>query len=56
MTLLAAIHQAAVAIGAAGGLYAASVALAVVTSLMARSRELRDEARKTLKILLRHKR
>jgi hypothetical protein len=53
MSFLPVLHEAATAASAAGALYAVSVALAAVTSLAAPSRERRDEARETLKILLR---
>jgi hypothetical protein len=52
MSFLPILHHAATA---AGVLYAACIALAVVTSLAAPSASLRNEARETLKILLRRK-
>lgn len=55
MSLLPVLHQAPIAASAAGVLYAACTALAVVISLVAPSPKLRNEARETLKILLRRK-
>ena len=55
MSFLPVLHQAATAASAAGTLYAACIALAVLTSLVAPSPKLRNEARETLKILLRRK-
>ncbi len=55
MSFLPVLHQAACAASAAGTLYAACIALAAVISLAAPSPKLRNEARETLKILLRRK-
>ena len=55
MSFLPVLHQAVTATGAAGALYATCIAMAVVVSLVAPSHRLRDEARETLKILLRRK-
>jgi hypothetical protein len=55
MSLLPVLHQASIAASTAGVLYAACTALAVVISLVAPSPKLRNEARETLKILLRRK-
>jgi hypothetical protein len=55
MSFLPVLHQAATAASAAGALYGACITLAVVISLAAPSAKLRNEARETLKILLRRK-
>jgi hypothetical protein len=55
MSFLPVLHHAATTATTAGALYAACIALAVVTSLTAPSASLRNEARETLKILLRRK-
>ena len=52
MSFLSVLHHSA---SAAGALYAACIALAVVTSLAASDSKIRNEARETLKILLRSK-
>jgi hypothetical protein len=52
MSFLSALHYAA---NAGGALYAACIALAVVTSLAASDPKIRNEARETLKIILRSK-
>ena len=56
MSLLSVLHQAPSVIPAMGGLYGVCIASAVVISLVAPSSTLRNEARATLKILLRIKR
>ncbi len=55
MPFLSFLHQIATVTSAAGALYAACIALAVMISLLAPSPRLREEARETLKILLRRK-
>jgi hypothetical protein len=55
MSFLPVLHEAATAASATGTLYAACIALAVVISLAAPSPKLRNDARETLKILLRRK-
>lgn len=55
MPYLSVLHHAAVTFTGAGALYAVCIALAVMTSLAAPTPRLRNEARETLKILLRRK-
>jgi hypothetical protein len=55
MSLLPLLHQAASVVTSTGGLYGACIALAVAISVAAPSSTLRNEARATLKILLRIK-
>jgi hypothetical protein len=55
MPFLPVLHDAATSVSAAGALYAACIALAAVISLVAPNSTLRNEARETLKILLRRK-
>jgi hypothetical protein len=55
MSLLPILRQAAVGGGTAAVLYAASVTLTVLVSLLTPRRQHRADARETLKILLRRK-
>ena len=56
MSYLLVLHHAATVASTAGVIYAASIAVSVLVSLLAPSTRLRSDARETLKILLRRRR